>query len=63
MGRAGSIIGPTVIAAVMAQKLPTPLVMALLTAPMAICAAGVTLLPWALRNGDAPPATFSAAKA
>jgi AAHS family 4-hydroxybenzoate transporter-like MFS transporter len=55
MGRVGSIAGPTVIGLLMAQSLPTATVLALLTAPMAICAVAVTLLPWTLRNGDEPP--------
>jgi AAHS family benzoate transporter-like MFS transporter len=52
-GRTGSIAGPTIIGLLMAS-LPSSALLGLLTAPMLMCAAAVTLLPWALRTGGAP---------
>lgn len=55
-GRAGSIVGPTFVALVMARDLPTSAVLGVMTVPMLICAAAVTLLPFVLKDRDAAPA-------
>ena len=57
-GRFGSIVGPTFVAVVMARDLPTREVLGVMTLPMLICAAAVTLIPWVLRERTIPGATI-----
>lgn len=53
VGRTGSIAGPIVIASVMASGAGVTAVLAVLMAPLAICAAGVLLIPIALGDDRA----------
>lgn len=48
VGRVGGILGPVLIAGLMAHAVPMARIVSLLTIPAVLCALGTCLLPWAL---------------